>query len=281
MGRWFLCVAVLWGLVTVFPASLQAETQVERDVTALSQTLLIPEAMQVLRDEGIANGRTLIGDAAGGDMSFWNRALDRVYEPAKMLRLFNQAFAQALAEDDATIAAATRFYASERSQRALRLEISARRALLDKDVEKAAQLAYDKIAKEQPARQALIDRFVAANDLIDTNVMGAMNANLAFLRGMAASEVEGFDLTEAEMLAQVWGTEAETRAEAEGWLLPFLTMAYEPISDADLAAYIEFSESPAGKRLNTAWFAGFDAMLNQLSHELGLAYGQSLRGDDI
>ena len=198
-----------------------------------------------------------------------------------MLDQFTRAFDAALAADAATIKASGAFFTTEAGQRALWLEISARRALLDDDVKAAAALAYARLAEENPARHALIERFVLANDLIDSNVMGAMNANLAFLRGMAASGVRGFELTKADMLAQVWATEAETRVEAVEWVYPFLIMAYQPLSDADLTTYVEFSESEAGQRLNGAMFSGFDDMLNVLSHELGLAYGQSMQGDDI
>lgn len=291
MARWLLCMVVLAFLPAGLPGQARGDVQIQDGVRALAQTLLIPEAMEVLRDEGIDNGQTLAGqkerettgDEAAGDevLTFWNKALDRIYRPARMLELFNQAFDRALARDEATIAGSTRFFASQAGQRALSLELSARRALLDDDVEAAAALAYARLAEQDPARHALIERFVTANDLIDSNVMGAMNANLAFLRGMAASGVDGFDLTEAEMLAQVWGTEGETRAEMVAWVYPFLTMAYQPLSDADLTAYVEFSESEAGKRLNAAMFAAFDTMLNKVSHELGLAYGQSVQGDDI
>ncbi|TXI06073.1 MAG: DUF2059 domain-containing protein [Pseudorhodobacter sp.] len=285
MARWFFAL-----LLSVFAVALPAgqacaEGQLSQQVRSLAQTLLIPEAMEVLRDEGIANGQTLAGEAAdaqgGAEPTFWTKALDRIYAPPRMLDLFSRAFDAALAEDGATIDAATTFFATAAGQRALRLEISARRALMDDDVEAAAALAYERLAQENPARHALIDRFVEANDLIDSNVMGAMNANLAFLRGMAASGVQGFDLSEADMLAQVWGTEGDTRVETVEWVYPFLTMAYQPLSDADLLAYVEFSESEAGKRLNAAMFAGFDVMLNAVSHELGLAYGQSMQGDDI
>lgn len=282
MARWVLAVVLSLLPVVAVPARAETPTQVSADVMALSRALMIPETMEILRAEGLANGRELGGEMPPGRRgSLWGQALDRVYDPARMLSLFDQAFAVALAEDGETVAAATAFFGTEPGRRALALELSARRALLDKTVEAAARLAYGRLASEDSARQALIDRFVRANDLVDSNVMGAMNANLAFLRGLAEAGGDGFAASEADMLAQVWGTEAETRAETVGWLFPFLAMAYQPMSDADLTTYVAFSESPAGRRLNAAMFKAFDAMLNAVSRDLGRAFGRSLQGDDI
>jgi hypothetical protein len=111
--------------------------------------------------------------------------------------------------------------------------------------------------------------------------MGALNANLSFLRGLADSGVEEFALPEADMLAQVWATEPEVRDEMVGWVFPFLTLAYQPLSDADLQAYIAFSKTPAGQRVNAAMFQAYDALFDEISHDLGRAFGLALQGDDI
>jgi hypothetical protein len=93
----------------------------------------------------------------------------------------------------------------------------------------------------------MLRRFAEANDLIESNVAGALNANLAFLKAMAEAGGGGTVGGDAEaMLAEVWGQEAAVRAETEAWLFPFLALAYQPLSDSDLEAYVAFSETPEG-----------------------------------
>ena len=70
-------------------------------------------------------------------------------------------------------------------------------------------------------------------------------------------------------------------ATTGGWLLTFLGLAYQPLSDADLDAYIAFSETPAGQVLNRAQFAAFDALFAEVSHRLGVAAAGHLAGEDL
>lgn len=264
------------------PAAQEASADIVQPTQTLIEALLFAEAAQILREEGLVDGQDLIAELPDGpDRASWGRVLDHLYNPARIVEVFSAEMARELTSDPQLVAEATGFFASEIGARALRLELSARRAMLDDDVEAAAQLAYDELAGLDPARQELIDRFVLANDLVESNVMGALNANLAFLRGLAETGGERFAMAEADMLAQVWGAETETRAEMTGWLLPFLTLAYQPLSDAELQAYIAFSESPAGQRVNAAMFRAFDVLFVGISRDLGRALGRTLQGDDI
>jgi hypothetical protein len=58
-------------------------------------------------------------------------------------------------------------------------------------------------------------------------------------------------------------------------------MAYQPLNDADLEAYIEVSETRAGRVLNRALFAGFDDMYVSISRALGVAAARFMTGQDI
>lgn len=264
------------------PPGPEMAADISPQVQALSAALRMGEVMVALRDEGIANGADLAADLPrGGADPMWTQALSRIYDPAHMEAVFNQAFARNLGQEVETIAAATEFFASATGQRALSLELAARKALLDEAVEAAAEAAYADLARNDPARQAQIDRFVEVNDLVESNVMGALNANLAFLRGLADAGGAQFALPEAEMLAQVWSAEPEVRAEMQAWVYPFLTLAYEPLSDAELQSYIDFSESPAGQRVNRAMFQAYDAVFDQISRDLGRAFGIAMQGNDI
>jgi len=135
--------------------------------------------------------------------------------------------------------------------------------------------------REGDPRVEMITRFAEANDLVERNVAGALNANLAFYRGMVAGGAFDGGLSESEILADVWSQEAEVRRETEEWLFPFLAMAYQPLSEDDLGAYLAFSETAPGQALNAALFAGFDAMFEAISQDLGLAAARMMTSQDL
>ena len=83
------------------------------------------------------------------------------------------------------------------------------------------------------------------------------------------------------MLADVWEQEVQIRSETEQWVYSFLLLAYQPLSDEDIEAYIQLSETSEGQVLNTALFAAFDTMYSEISHALGLASARYLSGEDI
>ncbi|NNE89816.1 MAG: hypothetical protein HKN27_17245, partial [Silicimonas sp.] len=123
------------------------------------------------------------------------------------------------------------------------------------------------------------EAFVEANNLIDLNVSGALNANLSFYNGLAAGG--GFDLPQDEILADVWESADAIREDTNEWIFGYLTLAYDPISDAALADYIALSETPSGKAMNRALFAAFDDLFRGISYDLGKAASRFTQGDDI
>lgn len=266
------------------PAALHAQTAPAPQISAadLSRILMIPGIIGVMRAEGLDYGRTL-GDEMFPDRGgpAWQATVALVYDEAAMLGRFETAFATALAGDPATMAAVGAYFDTPLGQRILTLEIEARRALMDKAVEEAARLRAAEMTAADDPRMAALRDFVAENDLIEANVQGALNANLGFYQGMAEAGAFGGEMTEDQMLADVWGQEAEVRTETEVWLLPFLALAYGPLSDAELQGYTGFSRTPAGRKMNTALFAAFDVVFVQISRDLGRAVARQMTGDDI
>ena len=139
------------------------------------------------------------------------------------------------------------FFESDLGQRIIRLEMSARRAFLDEDTEEAARERVR--SDEVPSQRAeLIEQFITANDLVEYNTAGAMNTNLAFLTALSQAEI--FEMSEQDILAQVYDGSEENRRDTEEWLRAYLTMAYQPLSDEELGVYIDFSRTEEGQRLN-------------------------------
>lgn len=265
------------------PAPLAVQTApVDQTITTLARTMLMPEIIGVMREEGLKYGQTLEDDMfPGRGKDRWAAIVSVIYDQTRMEDGFVTALAGEFAEDSGMLPQISAFFVSAQGQQALTLEIEARRALLDPDVEEAAKVAWDEMVAAAEPRVALLKRFAEANDLIESNVMGALNANLAFYQGLAEAGALPEDMTESQMLSDVWGQEPQVRAETEDWLFPFLALAYRPMSDADLEAYIAFSETPAGQKINAALFVAFDQVFTRISHDLGSAVARQMQGEDI
>lgn len=275
-----------FGTVVPGPAGMvHAQTVTEAPaarIAALTETMMIGEVMSVMREEGLAYGRSLASEMFPGKVSpQWDATVALIYDPATMRSRFEAGLVEALGGAEADLAAIEAFFGSETGQTALRLEVEARRALLDPQVEDAAKLAWEDLRDTGAARADQLSRFVEVNDLIESNVMGAMNANLAFYRGLSESGALATEMTEDQMLSDVWSQEPDVRAETTDWLYPFLALAYQPMSDDQLDAYIAFSESAAGNTLNAALFAAFDKVFTQISLDLGRAVASEMQGQDI
>ena len=250
-------------LALVLSTPLQAASTEEID--RLYEVMRTKDLLEVMSDEGLAEAEGLQDDMLGGrGGAAWDQSLARIYSVSAMEATFRATFDAELASADIT--PLLDFFASDTGQRVVRFEIEGRAAISDDAVEEAAKTAYFQLAPEG-TRLKLLTEFLELNDLVELNVAGAMTANLAFFRGMA--EGGGFEMDEATMLARVWEQEGELRANTTEWVTAYLTFAYARLSDEELAAYIEISETKAGRALNRALFTGFYDVFTGISYDLG------------
>jgi len=205
--------------------------------------------------------------------------VERIYDRTAMEEAVRGRAEPALSE--AEVEELTAFFTSETGRKIVSLEISARRALLDEAVEQMSEESYAAALEEGDPRLDLLEEFVEANDLVERNVVGALNSNYAFYAGLADGGAFDFDLTEEQILRDVWGQEPEIRTDTTEWLYSYLFLAYRPLSDDELEAYIALSASDAGQALNGALFEGFDAMFNGISAALGMAAAQFMGGQEL
>lgn len=279
-------------LVTALPMTRSATAQTTPPATAiaspeaaaiaLTEALQMGPFMEIMRDEGLQYGRQLEDELFAGRGGIeWQRSLGLIYDPQQMLRRFTRALANEIPADSPMPTAAITFFGSDLGKRILGLEIEARRALLDEATEDAARAHLSAMEAAADPRLHLLRRFAEANDLIEANVQGALNANLAFYRGMAEAGALGETMSEEDMLADVWGQEADIRAETTDWLFPYLALAYGPLTDEELDLYIAFSLTAEGKSLNVALFSAFDAVFGRISFDLGRASALQMIGQDI
>ena len=263
-------------------AATAVDPAVVAQVAALVETMKIADIVAILREEGVDYGRTLQADMfpdAGGQG--WEASVSLIYDAPRMQEALVATVTRELAQSPQAIAEMQAFFGSELGQKVLTLEVEARRTLLDDAAQEAARIAWEDLAAGGTSRVDLLERFVAANDLVESNVMGALNANLAFYSGMQDGGAFGGEMTEEQMLTDVWAQEADVRQQTTEWLYSYLTLAYGPLTDEELEQYLAFSESDAGQALNSALFVAFDDVFTPISRALGVAVARQLQGQDI
>lgn len=249
---------------------------------ALAETLDLPELAEVMRLEGLAQADEIARELfPGGASAAWTVEASRLYDAARLQAIFLAALEEAIGAEAAALAPALDFFGSELGRRIVRLEIGARRLLLDDATEAASRERVEAMEAQGDPRLAAVRRFIEVNDLVELNVAGGLNAHFAFYTGLADGGAFAGGLSEAEILADVWSQEEVLRAENLAWLQSFLVLAYDPLDEAEFEAYIAFSAGPAGQRLNRVLFAAFDRTFVDLSRALGLAAARFLRGEDL
>jgi len=265
--------------LTVICLALPLRAQTEA-LDPLVEALALDDILEIMRQEGLQYGEELRDEmfpGRGGDA--WTATVAGIYDGARMQQVMRTQMADELAETD--LAPLLEFFSAGVGARAVSLEVTARRALLDKGMTEASYDALAEMRARDDPRLELLGRFVQANDLLESNVVGALNANYAFYLGLVDGGAFPFEVTEDQILADVWSQEADIRLETEQWLYAYLALAYDPLSDRELEAYIGISKSPEGQALNRALFEAFDVLFRQISRELGLAAARLIAGEDI
>ena len=268
----------LWGVAGIcailiaFVAPARADDAAQ--MARLWAALRMEDSLSIMHREGrehaLNSAEALTGQAANDS---WRGIVERIYDPEPLRALVYDAMQEALVGRD--MSEMVSYYESPQGARVIALEISAREAYLSPGVEEAAREAWNWGAKDG-ARADLIRQFVNDGDLVERNVAGALNSNVAFLTAFAAASPKEYEvLDERAILAEVMGEEAQIRVDTTEWLFGYLSLAYAPLSDAELQRLVALSASPAGRALNAALFHGFHPMYQKVARGLGQAAGQA------
>lgn len=282
LGLLFMMGIGLAGSGSVYAQTVPVAPQtipVQDKADTLFEVLLLDDMVSVLRREGLAYGVTLQKDLFPQGASGWQDQVSDIYDQTRLAQEFKDSLRQEIPL--AMLDDLLEFFTSDIGRQATQLELSAREAMLDDALKQAAEDMRDDMVTSHPPRLDQLQRFIEVNDLTEANVSSALNANLAFYQGMNQGGGFPTDLSEQDILRDVWAQELAIRKDTGEWLLTFLGLAYQPMSDADLDAYIAFSETPAGQALNRAQFAAFDALFADVSHRLGVAAAGNLAGQEL
>jgi len=273
-----LCgVAAMALALLVAPQGAAAQTA---DVDALYEALALDEIVEIMREEGMAYGAQIGADMFGGTPpADWDAIVSRIYDTERMESEVRAALETATAGMD--LGPVVDFFTTEPGAGFIDLEVSARRAMLDEEVEQMAKKAAAVAMADESPLFAQVQRFVAVNDLVETNVVAAMNSTYAFYLGLMDGGAFPAEMTESDILGDVWAQEPMIRANTEEWVYSFLVMAYGPAAPEDLEAYIAFSESEAGRAANRVVFGAFDGMFEGISLALGRAASRFMATQEL
>lgn len=275
--RFFLRLSGVWFVLLFLAGASAASPRTD----AVLDALRIGDLMQIMQTEGVVSGEELDASMLGGTGGAgWADTVRRINDAGRMERELRTAFAEVMPEDFAD--QATAFLASEQGQTIVGLELSAREALLDPAIDAMNRTAMREARAAKTPRFTLITRFVEVNNLVDANVAGAMTGNVAFLRGLRGGGFPPYARArDDELIAEVWSRASELRSDTEEWVYAFLTLAYGPLEDDDLEAYIAFSETETGQALNRALFEAFDRVFTKASQALGEAVAHQVTAEEI
>jgi hypothetical protein len=263
-------------VLAVWPLASLAQDEATLD--RMTEVLRISDTVEIMREEGRGYGEDVATEMLpGADPESWEQTVMRIHDPDLMERLIRQGFDDALSEQEMQDVIA--FYASDTGAEIVSLEIAARRAFLEPAIEDQARARYEADRPEDSRLRAQVDQMIADSDLIERNVTGAMNSTLMFYRGMMdGGELE---MTQDDMLADLWSQEEAFRSDSESWLGGFLLMAYDPLPPEDLDAFLTFWQSDAGRALNMALFKAFDRMYEEVSYLMGQAVAQHMQSEKL
>lgn len=257
-----------------------ASAQDRPPLEPLIEVLQLHDVFAVLQLEGINYGADLdreILNNTGGKK--WQQAVRDIYEPNRIWQTFLPVFTAHLEGQD--LPAMTSFFSSPLGQKITVFELQTRRLMLDKAREQDNRAVYRSMVETGGLRLTLLRELVAANELIEYNVMGAMNARYAFYTGMAKGDAFDHEVSQADVLLNVWSQEAEIRLNIKEWIFAYFLLAYAPLTDAELQAYIDFSSSKSGRALNAALFAGYDEVFSTVSKALGVSAARIMQSENL
>ena len=269
---------LLFSLVAATLLASSAFADVDRAERLIDATRLA-EVLTVMRQEGVQHAQAIEqGSFPGQGGLAWSVEAERIHDVDRAMQDMRTSLSTSLPDDE--IEPVIAFFETELGAKIISAEISAREAMLADEVDEMADDALAEMRARDDPRLDALTRFIQANDLIEANVVGGLNSNFAFFRGLVDGGAYETEMTDAQILAEVWSQEEELREGSEEWLFSYLGLAYSALEDDELEAYIEISESKAGSVFNRAIFAAFDVLFTRTSYELGLAAGRFMNAED-
>ena len=244
------------------------------------EALRLHDIIEVVAAEGIAAGPEIEEDMFPGRGGFgWKVELERIYDIPRVMSIMSDDIRANVSEADADVLIS--FLGSPLGKRIVEGEVAARAAMLDEDVDQAATDLAQKMRREGGRRVEQIAEFIAAYDLVTSNVVGGLNSNYAFYQGLAAGGALPDSMTEDQIVNEVWSQQDTITTETEDWLYAYLLASYAGLSDDEMQTYIAFARTDAAQAFNGVLFDSFGTVFTSISRALGRAVADRMLAQDI
>ncbi|KIC48792.1 DUF2059 domain-containing protein [Tateyamaria sp. ANG-S1] len=237
------------------------------DVDRLIDAMGIPPLIDAFVTEGRDAGQSIneaFLNGQGG--AVWAETVQRIYDPQRMESELRSVMAEEL--DAATAEQALLFFESELGARIITLEVQARQAFMDEQVEAAAKAAPSTSGEAVTA-------YLSARGLIDRNADVAVAAQAAFLDGLAEASGQAGDVPDMD------GLRARILVDTESWLRGYNALVQSALSADDIAIYTSFWETEVGNAVDDALFLAFGQSYTTLSFALGQAAGRLVPQNEL
>lgn len=239
----------------VFAGAAMADPDVDRLIDAMG----MPDLIRAFSVEGEAAGKTMDAEFLNGQGgSVWAETVRKLYDPARLETALRIGVAETL--DPETARTALLFFDSDVGKRITSLEVQARMAMLDEDVETMAKAA----GAQSDAR---VRDFLDLRDLVERNTDTGVAAQSAFFDGYTQATRSDVPAPDGELLRR------SIQAETETWLLGYYALVQSALSTEDIETYSDFWQTEVGAAVDEAVFRAFGDSYTTLSFALGQAVG--------
>ncbi|WP_299280790.1 DUF2059 domain-containing protein [uncultured Tateyamaria sp.] len=237
------------------------------DVDRLIEAMGVPALIAAFSEDGIEAGGAINDTMLQGQGgTVWVETVRKLYDPARLLAELQDAMAATL--DESTTAQALLFFESDIGTKIIDLEVQARQAMQNPDVEAAARAAG---AEAGP----VVTQFLDLRDLVTRNTDAAVMAQTAFFAGIAETSLNNTAPPDVE--AQRPAIMEDTSA----WLYGYYALIQSPMTEDEIETYAGFWATDVGQALDNALFDAFAQSYATLSYGLGQAAGALMPENEL
>ena len=248
------------------------------DISDLYDALQMDRVNEIIRVEGIRDAQGT-GEAylsANSVERFVDQAKS-VYQLDSMEKDFKRLLTENLSTSDAS--EILLFYRRPIGKIASELEVSARVAISETEIEEMAKTKLEEAKALKNTRLDEIESVIKTLELVEQNLIGAYAAQFAFMYEL--SKLGVIELSRQEMIDIITNDEEKLKGEIFEWLMAFSHMAYAPMSDEQFSVYNDFSKSDLGIALNKALFSVYNEMAKDQSQSLANILGEFMKSEDL
>lgn len=254
----------------ISPEALAQLTGVDRAFDNLAGSL-------AEQGNAIASQGQVIGDK-DTFVATWRNAAQAAFAPDKLKAAYAKRLTGKLAPNESI--AVEDFFRSKLGRRMVAAEASANTSEAQQAMIAQAKELMERLAKDSK-RKAALNRVSRSIKLEEMTIKAAMNMSRAVLIGLSSAGASGQRMTLEEIMEAIEKQRPQIAAEISAVMALTLAYVYRELPVADVNAYANFLETPAGAKYADQSIKGLDATLSEAGLAFGRALAQGLNKDPI